>query len=47
MPPYSEEGYHQSAMATFEEITADPDALVSSLLGRLNRSFAGQHAFIP
>jgi hypothetical protein len=47
MPAYSEDVYHQTASATYEELAEDPNAIVSMLLGRLNRAFAGPDATIP
>lgn len=47
MPPYSEEVYHRSTSATYEELSKDPDAVVEGLLGRLNRAISGAAAVIP
>jgi hypothetical protein len=47
MPPYSEQVYWESASATYEELRAEPNAVVDRLLGRLNRSFGGAAAIIP
>jgi hypothetical protein len=47
MPPYSEQVYWESASATYEELRAEPNAVVDRLLGRLNRSFGGAAAVIP
>jgi len=47
MPRYSQDEYTESVVATYEELTTDPDQVAWRLVGRLNRALGGPEARLP